>query len=106
MEVRPFFPISTKNSGRTFLAHTYTCPHTLSSYRPRHVIIFRSACLYHEVNEWTPTVMARNDYFTPGRVAYVYFTHSDAVEMLEGKPPGWYEKTACGNFDTGTPIIP
>lgn len=72
-----------------------------NSYKPRHVIIFRSSALYHEVTEWTPAIMKREDIFTPGRAAYVYFTHQNVVDLLKDKPIGWFEKTGCGEFSTG-----
>lgn len=73
----------------------------LISYGPGHVIIFRSSCLYHEVTHWKPTIKGIGDCFTPGRAAYVYFSHKDMVEQLKDKPEGWYRATAGGKFDTG-----
>lgn len=57
--------------------------------------------LYHEVTHWDPTIMQRGDFFTPGRAAYVYFTHKNVVEELQDKPQGWYRATGGGRFETG-----
>lgn len=64
-------------------------------------MIFRSSALYHEVTHWEPKVKKKDDPFTPGRVAYVYFTHRSMVEQLSDKPAGWYRTTGGGRFDTG-----
>lgn len=64
-------------------------------YSPGHVIIFRSDALYHGVERWTPKVMKLGAPFTPGRVAWVYLSHREAVEKLSELPAGW--SAACAN---------
>jgi hypothetical protein len=61
-------------------------------YNPGDVIIFRSPYLFHGVSEWTPGPMISQDSYTPGRVAWVHFTHSDVHEKLKDKPPGFFRK--------------
>ncbi|KAJ3556427.1 hypothetical protein NM688_g2038 [Phlebia brevispora] len=59
------------------------------TYSPGHTLYFNSRVLYHKIEKWELGVMKEGDTFLPGRTAWVYFTHLDAVRDLKDKPPGW-----------------
>ena len=45
--------------------------------------------------------MAADAWHTPGRVAWVMFSHQSDVELLCQKEKGWMAKTGGGKIDTG-----
>lgn len=45
--------------------------------------------------------MKPGDYFTPGRIAWVYFNHKDVVKYLNDKPKNWFRATG-GHMNVST----
>jgi hypothetical protein len=56
------------------------------SYCPGDVIIARTDVLYHGIQRWSPEEVVKHELpVTPGRVAWVYFTHAPSGKALESE---------------------
>lgn len=42
--------------------------------------------------------MQQGAVYTPGRVAWVYFSHKSMIDELSDKPLGWSKATASGRY--------
>lgn len=59
-------------------------------------MLFRSAALYHFVDDWQPGVMDQTDLLTPGRMAFVFFSPAASMRVARNKPKDWFATTAGG----------
>jgi hypothetical protein len=66
------------------------------------VVIFRSPYLFHGIGHWQPGPMLPYHTCTPGRVAWVHFTHKDVHMELENKPTGFF---AAGGWTIVGPTL-
>ncbi|KAJ3476324.1 hypothetical protein NLI96_g11237 [Meripilus lineatus] len=53
-------------------------------YAPGDILIFFSDALYHSILPWTPSVKAKDDFLSPGRVSWVFNTHRDILKKFLG----------------------
>jgi hypothetical protein len=61
------------------------------SYEPGDVIMFLSGSLFHGIVDWKPKLSLKTDALTPGRIEYVYFSHTQGVEGFERQEPGFFK---------------
>src|ERR1700761_619926 len=58
----------------------------MHSYDPGHLLLFRSADLWHQVMPWKPAVMTREMSVTPGCISLVFFTPGYSLQSAIHKP--------------------
>jgi hypothetical protein len=61
------------------------------------VLVFRSGLLYHGVTTWKPAEDDVEAVTTVGRVAFVFFTHQNTLEVMEQWPKGYFQEKVRGN---------
>ncbi|KAG2029514.1 hypothetical protein BDR03DRAFT_880547, partial [Suillus americanus] len=68
-------------------------------YRPGDILIFMSGALYHCVGQWCPapvTPEMSDKGISMGQVSTVLFSPQTSLDLLEGKPPLWAQRTMGG----------
>ena len=68
------------------------------SYAPGHVCLFYSGAIYHAVSRWRAKVQGEDEAITPGRISTVFFFPTESMKVLDGKGPGWGERTCFGKL--------
>jgi hypothetical protein len=58
------------------------------SYDPGHMLLFRSADLWHKVMAWKPAVMTPEMSVTPGRMSLVFFTPGYTLQSAAHQASG------------------